>query len=60
MEYPKPDVVLWTSIVSGYEQSGSPELALAFFSRMVVSEKVNPDPVTLVSVVSACAQLSDF
>ncbi|CAJ2650595.1 unnamed protein product [Trifolium pratense] len=41
-------------------KSGSPELALAFFSRMVVSEKVNPDPVTLVSVVSASAQLSDF
>lgn len=60
MEYPKPDVVLWTSIVSGYEQSGSPELALAFFSRMVVSEKVSPDPVTLVSVASACAQLSNF
>ncbi|AES86870.2 putative pentatricopeptide repeat-containing protein At3g01580 isoform X1 [Medicago truncatula] len=60
MEYPKPDVVLWTSIISGYEQSGSPELALAFFSRMVVSEKVSPDPVTLVSVASACAQLSNF
>lgn len=60
MEYPKPDVVLWTSIVSGYEQSGSPELALDFFSRMVVLEKVSPDPVTLVSVASACARLSDF
>jgi len=60
MEYPKPDVVLWTSIVSGYEQSGSPELALAFFSRMVVWDKVSPDPVTLVSVASACAQLSNF
>lgn len=59
-EYRKPDVVLWTSIVSGYEQCGSPELALAFFSRMVVSEKMSPDPVTLVSVASACAQLSDF
>lgn len=60
MEYPKPDVVLWTSIVTGYEQCGSPELALAFFSRMVVYEQVSPDPVTLVSVASACARLSDF
>ncbi|KAK7286808.1 hypothetical protein RJT34_22071 [Clitoria ternatea] len=60
MEYPKPDVVLWTSIITGYEQSGSPELALTFFSRMVVSEQVNPDPVTLVSAASACAQLSAF
>lgn len=59
-EYPKPDVVLWTSIITGYEQNGSPELALAFFSRMVVLEQVFPDPVTLVSAVSACAQLSHF
>jgi len=59
-EYSKPDVVLWTSIVTGYEQNGSPELALAFFSRMVVLEHVSPDPVTLVSAASACAQLSDF
>lgn len=60
MEYPKPDVVLWTTMVTGYEQSGNPELAVAFFSRMVVSEYVSPDPVTLISVVSACAQLFDF
>ncbi|KAK7349995.1 hypothetical protein VNO77_07992 [Canavalia gladiata] len=60
MEYRKPDVVLWTSIVTGYEQSGRPDLALAFFSRMVVLEHVSPDQVTLVSAASACAQLSDF
>ncbi|MED6174745.1 hypothetical protein PIB30_071954 [Stylosanthes scabra] len=60
MEYPKPDVILWSSMVTGYERSGDPELALAFFSRMVVSENVCPDPVTLVSVVCACAHLSDF
>jgi len=31
-EYPKPDVVLWTSIITGYEQNGRPELAFMFFS----------------------------
>lgn len=60
MEYPKPDVFLWTSIITGYEQNGSPELALAFLSQMVVLEQLCPDPVTLVSAASACAQLSDF
>ncbi|CAJ1947822.1 unnamed protein product [Sphenostylis stenocarpa] len=59
-EYPKPDVVLWTSIITGYEQSGSPELALSFFSRMGVLEQVSPDPVTLVSAASACAKLYNF
>ncbi|KAI4356412.1 hypothetical protein L6164_000437 [Bauhinia variegata] len=60
MEYRKPDVVLWTSMVTGYEQNGCPEEALAFFSRMAVSERVIPDPVTLVTAASACAKLSDF
>ncbi|XP_028121158.1 putative pentatricopeptide repeat-containing protein At3g01580 [Camellia sinensis] len=56
-EYFVPDVVLWTAMVSGYEQNGDPEKALEFFIRMVTVEGVSPDPVTLVSVVSACAQL---
>ncbi|XP_043722202.1 putative pentatricopeptide repeat-containing protein At3g01580 [Telopea speciosissima] len=55
--FPRPDVVLWTSMVTGYQQSGNAEMAVSFFSRMVVMEGVNPDPVTLVSVVSAGAQL---
>lgn len=56
-EYSQPDIVLWTTIVTGYEQNGYPEKALTFFTRMVSVERVSPDPVTLVSVVSACAQL---
>ncbi|XP_022741652.1 putative pentatricopeptide repeat-containing protein At3g01580 [Durio zibethinus] len=56
-EFEKPDVVLWTSMVSGYEQNGCFEKAVAFFSRMVVEEGVDPDRVTLVSLVSACAKL---
>ncbi|XP_028803594.1 putative pentatricopeptide repeat-containing protein At3g01580 [Neltuma alba] len=60
MEYSKPDVVLWTSMVTGYEQNGNPREALSVFSCMTTLEHVNPDPVTLVSAVSACAKLSDF
>lgn len=59
-EFPQPDVFLWTSMVTGYEQDGSPEEALSFFSQMVAAECVNPDIVTLVSVVSASARLSNF
>ncbi|KAK8710199.1 hypothetical protein V6N13_145536 [Hibiscus sabdariffa] len=59
-EFEKPDVVLWTSMVSGYEQNGYFEKAVAFFSRMVVEEGVDPDRVTLVSLVSACAKLMSF
>ncbi|KAK0600656.1 hypothetical protein LWI29_017189 [Acer saccharum] len=50
------DVFLWTSMVR-YEQNGLPEEEVAFFHQMVMLENVNPDCVTLVSLVSACAQL---
>ncbi|KAJ4729303.1 Pentatricopeptide repeat [Melia azedarach] len=53
----QPDVVLWTSMVTGYEQNGFPEEAVAFFHRMVMMENVSPNQVTLVSLVSACTHL---
>ncbi|KAF8408306.1 hypothetical protein HHK36_007454 [Tetracentron sinense] len=56
-EFPQPDVVMWTSMVTGYQQNGIAEEALLFFSQMVMIKRVTPDPVTLVSVISACAQL---
>ncbi|XP_019052516.1 PREDICTED: putative pentatricopeptide repeat-containing protein At3g01580 [Nelumbo nucifera] len=59
-DYPQPDVVLWTSMVTGYQQNGHAEGALSFFTRMVVSEGATPDPVTLVSVTSACAELMNL
>ncbi|KAF5479681.1 hypothetical protein F2P56_000481 [Juglans regia] len=59
-DFSRPDVVMFTSMVSGYEQNGFPEEAIAFFSRLVMVECVNPDSVMLVSVVSACSQLLNF
>ncbi|XVF14226.1 hypothetical protein REPUB_Repub09cG0040000 [Reevesia pubescens] len=59
-EFEKPDVVLWTSMVSGYEQNGCFEKAVAFFSRMVMEEGLDPDRVTLVSLVSACSKLMNL
>ncbi|OEL33809.1 putative pentatricopeptide repeat-containing protein [Dichanthelium oligosanthes] len=55
----KPDVVLLTSIVTGYEQNGLAKEAMEFFARNVVGHGVMPTPVTLVSVISAAAQLGD-
>ncbi|OVA20806.1 Pentatricopeptide repeat [Macleaya cordata] len=59
-EFPEPDVVLWTSMITGYQQNGNAEKALSFFSRMVMDEGLTPDRVTLVSVVSSCAQLMNL
>ncbi|KVI09257.1 putative pentatricopeptide repeat-containing protein At3g01580 isoform X2 [Cynara cardunculus var. scolymus] len=56
-EYPEPDIVMWTHIVTGYQHNDGSDLALEFFSRMLMEGNVNPDSVTLVSVLSASAQL---
>lgn len=56
-EYHNPDIVLWTALVSGYEQNGEPQRSLTTFTELMMSGGVRPDNVTLVSVVSACTQL---
>lgn len=48
-----PDVVSWTSIVSGLSKCGFEEEAIVKFSSM----DVKPNSTTLVSVMSACASL---
>ncbi|KAL6135818.1 hypothetical protein ACLB2K_068043 [Fragaria x ananassa] len=56
----QPDVFLWTNMVTGYEQNGNAVEALEFLSQMVTFAQVKPERVTLVSAVSACAQISSF
>lgn len=58
-EYPKLDIVMWTHIVTGYQHNDGSYLALEFFSRMLTEGNVSPDSVTLVSVLSASAQLGN-
>ncbi|KAJ4969991.1 hypothetical protein NE237_003090 [Protea cynaroides] len=49
----KPDVVTWTSMISGLAKSGFQEEALMAF----VSMDVKPNSMTLVCILSACARL---
>ncbi|XP_027092152.1 pentatricopeptide repeat-containing protein At3g21470 [Coffea eugenioides] len=50
------NLVNWNSLISGYAQNGLCDEALDAFTRMQ-SEGFEPDEFTLVSVLSACAQL---
>lgn len=50
------DTVAWTAMVTGFAQNAKPREALKFFERMQ-SVGVNADEVTLLGVISACAQL---
>lgn len=50
------DVVAWSTMIAGYAQNGRPLESLELFERMKVTD-CRPNEVTLVGVLSACAQL---
>lgn len=53
------NVVSWTSLINGYARRGFPKEAVSLFFDMVEAD-VEPNPVTMVCVISACAKLKDF
>ncbi|XP_022891153.1 pentatricopeptide repeat-containing protein At2g03380, mitochondrial-like isoform X1 [Olea europaea var. sylvestris] len=53
------DVIAWNSIICGYSQSGSAYEALKLYYRMR-SDFIQPDCVTVVAVLSACAFLGNI
>ncbi|KAG9459408.1 hypothetical protein H6P81_003916 [Aristolochia fimbriata] len=58
-EMPERDVVSWTTMIFGYVQSACYEEAFLLFDQMKM-EAVEPNKVTLLSLLSACAQLQDL
>lgn len=53
---PERNVISWTAVVTGYSQTNRPGEAIAFFRRMQL-EGVQPDEVTMLAALSACAHL---
>ncbi|CAL5363359.1 unnamed protein product [Camellia sinensis] len=52
------DLVSWNSIIAAYEQNTHPDTALKFYGEMQ-SNGIQPDVLTLVSLVSSVAQSRD-
>lgn len=50
------DVVVWNVMIDGYAQNGFPNECLLLFRRMLV-EKVKPNVITLLPVLSSCGQV---
>ncbi|XP_020251014.1 pentatricopeptide repeat-containing protein At4g14820 [Asparagus officinalis] len=50
------DLVAWSAMISGYAESDRPAEALKLFNEMQLSN-VRPDKITMLSVISACANL---
>ncbi|KAL2229935.1 pentatricopeptide repeat-containing protein At3g22690 [Sesamum indicum] len=53
------NVVSWTSLICGYARRESHKEAVSLFFKMV-EEGIEPNEVTMVSVISACAKLGDM
>lgn len=53
---PVKDMVAWTSMVTGFAQNARPREAFEYFEKMQ-DYGVETDEITLVGVISACAQL---
>ncbi|RYR59414.1 hypothetical protein Ahy_A05g025302 isoform A [Arachis hypogaea] len=56
----KRSVIPWNTMVSAYIQNGCPVEALSLFRVMVKEQTVSPNHITMVSVLSACAQIGDM
>eukprot|EP01018_Ginkgo_biloba_P025793 Gb_04079 [translate_table: standard] len=52
----KRDVVSWNALIAGYTQTGYANEALTLFTEMQLAD-VKPNSTTMLSVLSACAQL---
>ncbi|KAK7268000.1 hypothetical protein RIF29_20682 [Crotalaria pallida] len=50
------DLITWNAMISGYAQNGHARHVLELYRQMKLT-KMRPDPVTLLGVVSSCANL---
>lgn len=54
---PARNVVSWTTMISGYSQNGKYRNALNLFLEMEKMQEVEPNEITIASVLPACANL---
>lgn len=55
-ECPEKSLASWNAMISGYAQNGFTEMAISLFREMQMFD-IHPNPVTITSIISACAQL---
>lgn len=54
------DVITWSVVIGGYVRSKEAEVGLQFFGEMVSDDCIEPDGITMVSVLKACTSLGDW
>ncbi|CAH2078987.1 unnamed protein product [Thlaspi arvense] len=55
----EPNVVSWTSVISGYNDTSQPQTALSMFQEMHKARSVSPNEFTFASVFKACSALAE-
>ncbi|XXG58604.1 hypothetical protein AAC387_Pa04g0878 [Persea americana] len=55
-QMPEKTLASWNAMISGYTQNGFTDMAISLFRQMQMWD-VRPNPVTVTSILSACAQL---
>ncbi|KAJ0976172.1 hypothetical protein J5N97_018137 [Dioscorea zingiberensis] len=56
-EIPEKDLVSWNAMIAGYSQNQRPAQAIELFRLMQKPDtRVNPDAMTMVSLIDACSQ----
>ncbi|XP_062234199.1 pentatricopeptide repeat-containing protein At4g21065-like [Phragmites australis] len=59
VQAPERNVISWTSLIAGYSRAGRAAEAVDCFNSML-SDGIVPDEVTVIAMLSACAQLKDL
>ncbi|KAL2468178.1 Pentatricopeptide repeat-containing protein [Forsythia ovata] len=57
---PKKDLVSWNSLISGFSRKGELNYCLNSFHRMRFEMGLEPNEVSLISIVSACTEMAAF
>lgn len=57
---PVRDVVTWNVMINAYVERGLYEQAFGLYEEMLKLDCIQPDGVTLISLVSACTQMGDL
>lgn len=56
---PKPDMVSWTAMISGYAQQGLEKQAIGLFEQML-QQHLKPSEITFITILKACGSLEDL
>ncbi|XP_020094971.1 pentatricopeptide repeat-containing protein At1g08070, chloroplastic-like [Ananas comosus] len=59
-ETPERNIVAWSAVISGYAQNNQGKEALKEFKKMVSDSDHKPNAITVMAVLSACAQEGDL